>query len=586
MGLGLLWFLFAQALVLQICLAQDGTVHNLHFVVDEVNITRMCTAQLLLTVNGSFPGPNITVTRGDTAIVSVQNNGEHPLTIHWHGVKQHRNPWSDGPENITQTPIQGGGGTFTYTIIFSDEEGTLWWHAHSDWTRASIYGAIIVLPPNEVYPFDTKPDHTQTIILGSWFKGRDLMKEYLDAQRTGGDVDISDSFTINGYTGRNDTGCDLKDDIYTLKVERDKTYHLRIINAAMNEEMFFAISGHSFRVVGLDGAYLTPLLTNYIMITPGQTMDILLTANQTAGSYYMGGSAFADSFANSYDKSTTRAFLNYTDYNGTLVQDSLADLLAAPSNRSYADAFTKQLRGLKDNNDYPIKVPGHFDINKKFIITISTNTLPCDLDPQVENCTGPPLDGSRGMHSATLNNVRFRTKEIDILRAYYCNISGVYTEDFPHKPADFNYTGDDTGDAEEEPIQGTRVISVQYGDAVEIVFQGTSVGNPENHPMHVHGYNFYLVGSDDGNFNSSSPNSYNLVDPPEVNTFGVPKKGWAAFRFWANNPGVWFLHCHLERHASWGMAGVLIVHNVTSDQDGILDPPAGYPKCSEPYPYL
>lgn len=65
------------------------------------------------------------------------------------------------------------------------------------------------------------------------------------------------------------------------------------------------------------------------------------------------------------------------------------------------------------------------------------------------------------------------------------NISGVYTEDFPDRPEDFDYTGD-TGDFEETPIVGTRVMSVEYGDAVEIVFQGTNVGNPENHPMHVH----------------------------------------------------------------------------------------------------
>lgn len=116
------------------------------------------------------------------------------------------------------------------------------------------------------------------------------------------------------------------------------------------------------------------------------------------------------------------------------------------------------------------------------------------------------------------------------------NISGVYTEDFPDRPEDFDYTGD-TGDFEENPIVGTRVMSVEYGDAVEIVFQGTNVGNPENHPMHVHGYNFYLVGSDNGNFNSSSPATFNLKDPAEVNTFGVPKKGWLAIRFWAKNPG-------------------------------------------------
>jgi laccase len=42
-----------------------------------------------------------------------------------HGIKQPRNPWSDGSENITQCPIKPGK-NFTYEVIFSAEEGTLW----------------------------------------------------------------------------------------------------------------------------------------------------------------------------------------------------------------------------------------------------------------------------------------------------------------------------------------------------------------------------------------------------------------------------------------------------------------------------
>ena len=80
-------------------------------------------------------------------------------------MKQPRNPWSDGPENITQCPIQPGS-NFTQEINFSTEEGTVWWHAHSDWTRATVHGAIIVRPKNGTsYPY-TKPYGEKTIVLG------------------------------------------------------------------------------------------------------------------------------------------------------------------------------------------------------------------------------------------------------------------------------------------------------------------------------------------------------------------------------------------------------------------------------------
>ena len=74
-----------------------------------------------------------------------------------------RNPWSDGPEYITQCPIKPGG-NFTQEINLSTEEGTLWWHAHSDWSRATVHGAIKVFPANGTsYPFD-KPDGDQTVV--------------------------------------------------------------------------------------------------------------------------------------------------------------------------------------------------------------------------------------------------------------------------------------------------------------------------------------------------------------------------------------------------------------------------------------
>jgi laccase len=40
--------------------------------------------------------------------------------------------------------------------------------------------------------------------------------------------------------------------------------------------------------------------------------------------------------------------------------------------------------------------------------------------------------------------------------------------------------------------------------------------------MHLHGYSFYVVGTGFNNFdNETDPKGFNLVDPPEVNTFGV-----------------------------------------------------------------
>lgn len=49
----------------------------------ETKFTRLCSTKSMLTVNGQFPGPVLRVQKGDTAFVTVQNNGKYGVTIHW-----------------------------------------------------------------------------------------------------------------------------------------------------------------------------------------------------------------------------------------------------------------------------------------------------------------------------------------------------------------------------------------------------------------------------------------------------------------------------------------------------------------------
>ncbi|KAI8003107.1 Laccase-14 [Camellia lanceoleosa] len=531
------------------------TAHALRTKLEETNYTRLCSSKNILTVNGSFPGPTLHVHKGEKLIVNVQNQGKH-------GVKQPRNPWSDGPEYITQCPIQPGA-NFSYEIIFSTEEGTLWWHAHSDWSRATVHGPIIVYPANgTTYPY-SNPSEEFPIVLASWFKG-DVMELIQSALESGGEPNQSDAFTINGQPG--DLYNCSKPGTFRILVDYGKTYLLRIINSIMNEEMFFMVAQHNLTVVGMDGAYIKPINTDYIMITPGQTMDVLVTANQTS-EYYMAARAYAGL---TYDNTTTTAIVQY---NGNYTAPSTPAFPILP-NYTDIDAvtnFTRQMKAL-NSKEHPVDVPQTVDT--KLYITISVNTLPCVNS----SCDGP--NGDR--LAASLNNISFVTPEVDVLLAYHNQLQGIFTKDFPSQPPYFfDFTANNVSDDYLTPLNATKVKVVEFNSTVEMVFQTTNVMNAaENHPMHLHGYSFYFVGFGFGNFNNETdPTGYNLVDPPEVNTVGVPANGWAAIRFRADNPGVWFMHCHLERHSSWGMDTVLIVKNGTTNETSMLDPPAYLNPC-------
>ncbi|TYI28836.1 hypothetical protein ES332_A05G272500v1 [Gossypium tomentosum] len=554
---------FVGVLFLSTLLLCSADVHYYEFFVRESNFTKLCNTTTLLVVNDSYPGPEIRVHKGDTVFVNVHNQGNYGFTIHWHGVKQPRNPWSDGPEYITQCPIQPGT-NFTHEIILSDEIGTLWWHAHSDWTRGSVNGAFIILPAeNETYPFPT-PNADQTIILQSWYN-EDYKQIIDDALAAGVAPPTADAYAINGHLG--DTyGCP-SDTIFLMEVDSEKIYLLRIINAAMNEEQFFTITNHTLIVVAQDASYVRMFTTDYIMISSGQTMDVLVIANQNVGQYYMAIRPFSDSAAQPSEFITTGVF-QYTNSEGGL-NASLIPLPAMNDTDAMLN-FISQIRYANVSQNPTINVPADTDINRRLYIAIATNTMPCNTSECV----------SDSRFAASLNNVSFVSPRIDILQANYRNITGVFTQDFPFTPPVFyDFTGNLT-DFNTEAGEGTRAIVVNYGDAVEMVLQTTQLGAGGSHPIHLHGFSFYWVGIGTGNFNNETdPSTYNLVDPPLINTVHSPAAGWVAFRFFANNPGVWYMHCHFERHSSWGMSTVLIVRNGTTTETSMRPPPSTMPRC-------
>lgn len=43
--------------------------------------------------------------------------------------------------------------------------------------------------------------------------------------------------------------------------------------------------------------------------------------------------------------------------------------------------------------------------------------------------------------------------------------------------------------------------------------------------------------------------------------------------------GVWFMHCHLEVHTTWGLKMAFVVDNGKGPNESILPPPSDLPKC-------
>ncbi|KAF3953943.1 hypothetical protein ACB098_04G070100 [Castanea mollissima] len=551
------------------------TTRQFEFNIEWKKVTRLCHTKPLLTVNGEYPGPTIAVHEGDHVEVKVTNRVAMNTTIHWHGIRQLRSAWADGPAYITQCPIRGGQ-SYTYKFTVIDQRGTLLWHAHYGWQRASLYGAFIIYP-RMPYPFSVPIQSEVPIIFGEWWNG-DVDAVENEMMFYGGGPNSSDAYTINGLPGPL-YPC-LKKDTFIQTVERGKTYLFRIINAALNDELFFAIANHTLTVVEADAVYTKPFTTRAIMVAPGQTTNVLVTANQvpdSSGMFVMAAKPYVTAIF-PFDNSTTAGFLKYQSTRTGKIEAPILPTNLAVHNLPemkdtvYATTFSKMLRSLA-SPEYPCNVPKKID--KRVITTVSLNLQDC---PANKTCNG--FAGKRFF--ASMNNQSFVRPFKSVLESHYKNLTNVeFSSDFPEKPPTaFDYTGVDplTGNMNTE--FGTKLLVVPYGTNMEIVLQGTSFLNPENHPIHVHGHNFFVVGSGFGNFDvAKDPAKYNLVDPPERNTVPVATGGWAAIRLKADNPGVWFIHCHLEEHTSWGLAMVLVVKNGIGQSQSLLPPPKDLPLC-------
>ena len=79
-------------------------------------------------------------------------------------------------------------------------------------------------------------------------------------------------------------------------------------------------------------------------------------------------------------------------------------------------------------------------------------------------------------------------------------MKGVYKTNFPDNPPfPFNYTG--TPPSNTEAVNETRVKVLPFNTIVQLILKETSIFITDGHPVHIHGFNFFVVGQGVGNYN-------------------------------------------------------------------------------------
>ncbi|KAJ5723884.1 hypothetical protein N7488_001919 [Penicillium malachiteum] len=134
----------------------------------------------------------------------------------------------------------------------------------------------------------------------------------------------------------------------------------------------------------------------------------------------------------------------------------------------------------------------------------------------------------------------------------------------------------------------TNPYVLGHNQVVEIVLNN----NDTAHPFHLHGHNFQLL----DRFPPYGPHFYDYADtdyrvtynpnnhtafpkvPARRDTFVVPPQGYLVIRFVADNPCVWFFHCHIDWHLMQGL-GMLLIEAPLQIQERVSIPQQQYDLC-------
>ncbi len=219
----------------------------------------------MLGFNGSMPGPEIRVKRGERMTVEVENGLDEGTAVHWHGIRLENR--MDGVPMMTQDLINPGDNK-TYSFVPPDA-GTYWYHSHyisQEQVARGMMGPLIIeddLPPDV--------DHDITVLLSDWIIAEDgsLVDEFSDMH----------SVAHAGYMGNFARGFLSQD-----AVKKTDRVRLRIINAATNRIFPLAVTGVTGSVVALDGMALeTPRNLTDLVLAPAQRADLIVDITGPVG---------------------------------------------------------------------------------------------------------------------------------------------------------------------------------------------------------------------------------------------------------------------------------------------------------------
>ena len=518
-------------------------------------------------INGSIPGPILRWQEGERVTLRVTNHLAHDTSIHWHGMILPAD--MDGVPGISFAGIPPGE-TFTYQFDVR-QNGTFWYHSHSDFQeQTGVYGAIVIDPAE---PDPVGFDREHVVVLSDWSDEKPeriyakLKKQsdyYNFHQRTAGDMwrdirrkglgqtlndrsmwnqmrmsdrDLSDvtgytyTFLMNGVT---------PDDGWLGLFEHGEKVRLRIVNASAMTIYDVRIPGLRMTVVASDGQNIEPVTIDEFRIGVSETYDVVVKPS---------GDRPYSIFAQSIDRTgyargtltpnaewvadvpqmDPPALLGHRDMGMGGMDHSQHDM-GAKSDKGGMDHSQHDMSGMQEVVAGGDSVPGKAGFgSQREIVHVTT-----EFGPQVDMRAATPQDGLSDPGIGLRDHQRAYGRRV-LTYADICNLGKTADVRDPGREIQLHLTGNmdrymwsmnGIKFADAEPLQ------LRYGERVRITLVNDTM---MTHPIHLHGmWSELETGEPD-----RIPRKHAIIVQPGSKI---------SYLVTADAVGGWAYHCHLLYH--------------------------------------
>ncbi|KAH9936770.1 laccase [Epithele typhae] len=299
--------------------------------------------------------------------------------------------------------------------------------------------------------------------------------------------------TLINGLGRTTTTEGANAELTVITVTKGKRYRFRLVSISCDPNHTFSIDGHNMTIIEVDAVDHTPLTVEQLQIFAGQRYSFVLTADQDVDNYWI--RALPNIGTTSFTGGINSAILRY---------DGAAEI--EPTTSQTTDPIV---------------------LNEASLVPLSDQAAPGT--PEVGGVDmAINLDFSFNGTAFFVNGETYTSPTVPVLLQIMSGASSAT-----------------------DLLPGGSIISLPSNSTIELSFPMVAAAPGQPHPFHLHGHTFHVV-------RSAGATDYNFVNPPQRDVVSTGTTGDnVTIRFDTNNPGPWFLHCHIDFHLEAGLAVVM-----------------------------